>query len=125
MDNQIQNTIENIFSQMGKLKDDCKNQTQPLYSQIKSIENSFSTQIKVFEQKLENIQEQYYEIALDLAIEKQKHPRSRSGGYPTPDEINIDETGIYFIWSYLDYNDYFFASWEDIITFQNQQINNI
>lgn len=123
--NQIKETITQQLSQINQFKNDCKEQTKALYAQIKSIEDSFNRNIKLIENKIENIKEQYYQFAWDLAIENQKAPRTRSGGYMTPDEVSLDEEGIHITWYESnpygrDYYDYFSASWDEILEFKKQ-----
>ena len=129
MDNkQVQESISKFLSELNQLEHDCKEKTKALYHQIKAIEDTFNQKIKLINKQFEETKEIYYPFAFDLAIEKQKAPKTRSGSYMTPDEVSVDEEGIHLSW--CDYNpqgsdhyDYFSASWDEVLEFQKRTVD--
>lgn len=114
------------FEDIKQLEENKKEQTSGLFAQIRAIESSFHSQIRVIEKQLDSLKEKYTEIAHDLAIEENECPRSRWGGYLTPNEVDIQANGIVLTWIQenpygCDHYDYFEASWTDLLAYEAKQ----
>lgn len=118
--------VSQHFEQIKKLEIDKKEQTSDLYSQIRSIESSFNSQVRNVENKLDDLKEKYSEMAHELAIEEGECPRSRWGGYLSPNEVDIKATGIVLTWIQsnpygCDNYDYFEATWDNLLAYEAKQ----
>lgn len=116
-------TVNQYIEQVQQLESNKKEKTADLYAQIRVIEQSFNSQIRTIENKLQELKNKYIKIAHDLSIEKNSSPCSRWGSYLDPDEINFTSDGIILTWIQSnpygsDHFDYFEASWEELLDYE-------
>lgn len=65
-------------------------------------------------QQLRELLERYEEPAFDLACESNRPPRTRSGGFQRPDDVEVREEGIHMCWH--DDHDFrsYTATWDEL-----------
>lgn len=101
-----------------KLKDE-------LYYAKKAIEDSYNEKIRVPKNFIYNLENEYKELAWDLAIEADECPRARWGGPLEPDEVSATDEGIVLTWEdehlyHASSYHYYTATWEDLINKQKE-----
>ena len=119
--------INELSSKIQTLKDEKKIKLSPVIEQLKIIEKHFDSQIYECNNSIQKIQNEYYDLALDVAINNQKCPVSRNGSHLTPNEVNIDDEGVNLTWIHehpynCDTYQHYTASWSEILAFQQKQL---
>ncbi len=114
-----------ILNNLEVLKKEKDLNLEPLKLKIKKINDEYF--IKENQQRiaLQKIEEQYQDLAEELAIENDACPCSRWGSPLSPNEVEITLDGVKLTW--IKYNDYgsdnydcYTASWDDLIALENK-----